>query len=114
MTASAQTNALHNLDLQIERYNPQISLYNVSGAYAGYDPTFSFSGTHTYNDSPASFQNGLRVPGNEINSDSFSSSFNGATPWGMTYDLGGNASSSKGYQYATLGTNSVIAEKFLD
>jgi len=130
LTASAQTNALppvrnmsltdciqealqHNLDLQIERYNPQISLYNVSGAYAGYDPTFSFSGTHTYNDSPASFQNGLRVPGNEINSDSFSSSFNGATPWGMTYDLGGNASSSKGYQYATLGTNSVILKSQL-
>ncbi|HEY1490536.1 MAG TPA: TolC family protein, partial [Verrucomicrobiae bacterium] len=40
----------HNLDLQIQRYNPQISLYNLNANYGGYDPTFTFSGTHTYND----------------------------------------------------------------
>src|SRR3989442_1376122 len=31
----------HNLDLQIERYVPKIALYNLRGAYGGYDPTFS-------------------------------------------------------------------------
>ena len=97
----------HNLDMQIQRYNPQFSLYNLYGNYAGYDPTFSFSGTHTFNNSSGTFQNGQRIPGNEINEDSFSSGFSGGTPWGMTYDLGGNASSSKGYQYG-IDTNSVL------
>jgi outer membrane protein len=97
----------HNLDMQIQRYNPQISLYDLNGTYSGYDPTFSFSGTHTYNDSPGTFQNGLHVPGQQINDDSFGSSFNGTAPWGMTYDLGGSASSAKGQQFATAGTNLV-------
>ena len=34
----------HNFDVQIERYNPQISLYNLNAAYSGYDPTFNISG----------------------------------------------------------------------
>ena len=34
----------HNFDVQIQRFNPQISLYNLNAAYSGYDPTFSASG----------------------------------------------------------------------
>lgn len=97
----------HNLDMQIQRYNPQISLYNINGNYSGYDPTFYFSGVHSYNDSPAEFQNGQRIPGNKINEDSFSSDFIGGTPWGMSYDLGGNTSSAKGFQFG-LDTNSIL------
>jgi outer membrane protein TolC len=98
----------HNLDLQIQRYNPQISLYNLNANYGGYDPTFSFSGTHNYNDSGSSFQNGQHVAGSEYNSDTFSSAFNGSTPWGMTYDLGGNVSSTKGGNIGTVASNSVF------
>ena len=43
----------HNFDVQIQRYNPQISLYSLNADYGGYDPTFNFSGTHDYNDSGA-------------------------------------------------------------
>ncbi len=86
----------HNLDMQVQRYNPQISLYNLNANYGGYDPTFNFSGTHTYNDSGQTFQNGQLVAGKEFNSDTFSSSFNGTLPWGTIYDLGGNVSSTKG------------------
>jgi outer membrane protein len=86
----------HNLDMQIERYNPQISLYDLRADYGGYDPTFSFSGQHDYNDSGAVFQNGQHVAGSQFNSDSFSSSFTGTLPWGTIYDLGGNVSSTKG------------------
>ena len=96
LTDCIQEAMQHNLDLQIERYNPQISLYNVNGAYGGYDPTFNFAGTHSYNDSGATFQNGQHIAGSEYNEDSFSSSFNGTAPWGMTYDLGGNVASTKG------------------
>jgi hypothetical protein len=40
----------HNLDVQIERYRPQIQLYNLRGAYGGYDPLLNLSGQHNYND----------------------------------------------------------------
>ena len=89
----------HNLDLQIQRYNPQISLYSLNAEYGGYDPTFSFSGTHTYNDSPSTFQSGQVITGSKYNEDSFDSGFNGSTPWGMTYNLGGDISSTKGDKY---------------
>lgn len=86
----------HNLDMQIQRYNPQISLYNLNGTYSGYDPTFSFSGTHNYNESGSTFQNGQVITGSKYNADSFSSDFKGTLPWGTIYDLGGNVSGTKG------------------
>jgi outer membrane protein TolC len=98
----------HNLDVQIQRYNPQASLYNLNASYGGYDPTFNFSGQHTYSESGAVFQNGQHVAGSEYNADSFSSSFNGATPWGMTYNLGGNVQSTKGGNFASSISNSFL------
>jgi outer membrane protein len=86
----------HNLDMQVQRYNPQISLYNLNANYGGYDPTFSLSGTHNYNDSGGSFQDGQHIAGSTYNADNFSSSFNGTLPWGTIYNLGGNVSSTKG------------------
>jgi outer membrane protein len=94
----------HNLDVQIQRYNPQLSLFNLYGAYSGYDPTFNFSGQHQYNNSGAEFQNGQRVAGSQINTDIYSSGFNGGTPWGMTYNLAGNVSSTSGRNF-TSSTN---------
>src|SRR4029077_2299082 len=38
----------HNFDVQIERYNPKISLYGLNAAYAGYDPLLNFSATHKH------------------------------------------------------------------
>jgi outer membrane protein TolC len=86
----------HNLDMQIQRYNPEISLYNLNANYGGYDPIFNFSGTHNYNDSGGSFQDGQHIAGSEYNADNFSSDLKGTLPWGTMYDLGGNASSTKG------------------
>src|SRR6266404_7245580 len=33
----------HNIELQIDRYSPQIALFALKGAYAPYDPTAAFS-----------------------------------------------------------------------
>ncbi len=79
----------HNLDVQIERYNPQISLYNLNADYGGYDPTFNLSGQHDYNDSGADVSKRLcAFPAQEINDDSFSSSFNGSTAVGHDLRFG--------------------------
>ena len=84
----------HNFDLQVQRYEPKISLYELNGAYAGYDPTFSISGNHTHNDSGALFStNGVSI----ADGNSFSSGLAGGTPWGMTYGLSGNVAENYGF-----------------
>src|SRR2546429_1794239 len=45
---SIQMAVEHNFDVQIERYNPRLRLYDLRGAYAGYDPLFSVSGQHDF------------------------------------------------------------------
>ena len=44
LTDCIQQALAHNFDVQIQRYNPQISIFNLNAAYAGYDPLFTFSG----------------------------------------------------------------------
>ncbi len=79
----------HNLDLQIERYNPEISLYNVKINYGAYDPTLNISGQHTHSEQgPQLLGGGFQVPGAVTDSDSFSSTLSGLLPWGTTYNLG--------------------------
>ena len=104
LTDCIQQALTHNFDVQIQRYNPQISLYNLNGAYSGYDPTFSLSGQHQYNNGGAEFQSGQRIAGSQYNDDIYSSGFNGGTPWGMSYNLSGNVSSTAGKNY-TASTN---------
>ena len=78
----------HNLDVQIERINPQISRFNLNAAYSGYDPAFTASGQHDYNKSGGVFTNG--VPVSDINS--FNSGIGGSLPWGLQYNFSGNVS----------------------
>jgi outer membrane protein TolC len=90
--ADCFTEALkHNLNVQIEQTAPQISLYNLQSAYGGYDPQLSLGGSHSYNDSGAYLNSdgSLAIPTIDKNN-SFNAGINGATPWGMTYNLGGN------------------------
>jgi outer membrane protein TolC len=87
----------HNFDVQIERYNPQISLYNLDAAYAGYDPQLNFSATHEHNVSGLDGFPAISTDGN-----TFKSSVSGGTPWGMTYSLSGNVSDDTVFP---LGTN---------
>ncbi|MGH7954193.1 MAG: TolC family protein, partial [Limisphaerales bacterium] len=55
LTDCIQQALQHNLDVQIQRYNPQISLYDLTAAYSGYDPAFNISGQHSYNVSPGGY-----------------------------------------------------------
>lgn len=88
----------HNLDIQIQRYNPQISLYQLSSSYGIYDPLFAVSGVHSSNNGLPGFDStlGLVTPGSETESDFVSSSVGGFTPWGMSYTLGANMNDASG------------------
>lgn len=92
LTDCVQEALIHNLDVQIERYNPQISMLNLRGAYAGYDPSFSISGTHDYRlsgggtDPTTQFQ----LPATEAEGETFRAGVVGLLPWGLNYELFGN------------------------
>jgi outer membrane protein TolC len=85
----------HNLDVQIERYNPQISLYNLRTAYGGYDPLLSISGQHNYDVTGPE-----GVPSSTSDGNTFSSGIQGSLPWGLSYDFSGKVSENYG-SYAT-------------
>lgn len=78
----------YNLDLQFDRYNPQISLYNLRANYGDYDPTLNLSGSHTHNESGTQLFGSLVAPAAISDSDSFSGTLSGLLPWGTTYSVG--------------------------
>ena len=84
----------HNFDVQVQRYEPQISLYDLHAAYAGYyDPLLSFSGQHDHNRSGGFFFTNA-VPVTEDNS--FQGGIAGALPSGLTYDFFGSVRDTYG------------------
>ena len=82
----------HNLDVQIQRYYPQISLYNLRAAYGGYDPLLNISGQHNYDKWGVDM-----LPPSTSDQNSFKSDIGGSLPWGMQYDFSGNISESYGF-----------------
>ena len=83
----------HNLDVQIQRYNPEIQLYDLRAAYGGYDPLLNFSGQHQYDVQPGGIlANGLQLPSTTSKNDTWNSSLGGALPWGLQYTFSGNIS----------------------
>src|SRR5262249_40340718 len=99
----------HNLDLQIDRYNPQISLYNLKANYGDYDPTLNALGRHDHSEAPSQLTplggSYVLVPGTEADSSTFAGDLGGKTPWGMTYDLLGNATETHGHTFTPSLTN---------
>jgi outer membrane protein TolC len=97
----------HNLDLQIERIQPAISLIDLDIARAGYDPTFTFSGQRSYTTSGGGLdQNKLPIPGSKSTSDIFNSSFGGLGLWGLNYSLSGRVTESYGTRPGPFDTSS--------
>jgi outer membrane protein TolC len=79
----------HNLELQIDRYDPQVALYALKGAYAPYDPTAAFSGQHSHSKSGPVFLGTNIIGGTVSDQDSFNTSLGGLLPFGTTYRLTG-------------------------
>jgi HAE1 family hydrophobic/amphiphilic exporter-1 len=82
----------HNLDVQIQRYNPEIDLFNYRAAYGGYDPTLKFSADHNYTVQPSGFTSqGIQLPSQTTTLNQFNSSIAGALPFtGLQYTFQGS------------------------
>jgi outer membrane protein TolC len=52
----------HNLDIQIQKYNPVIGQYKVGVDVGAYEPTFSFSASKSYNDRPGGINPATGLP----------------------------------------------------
>jgi outer membrane protein TolC len=125
--ALAQTNAVrqlslqdciqlalqHNLDLQIDRYNPAIAQFNLQGDYGAYDPTFNLSGQHDHNEAGSQLLGGgFIIPGSVSDDNAFSGGLNGALPSGATYSLQANARDQYGHSFAITPSGQVITSPF--
>lgn len=82
----------HNLDVQIQRYNPEIDLFNLRAAYGGYDPTFTLNGSHAYTVQPSGFTSqGIQLPSQTTTLNSYDSGIAGLLPYsGLQYNFQGS------------------------
>ena len=108
----------HNLDVQIQRINPELARYALGVSYGNYDPNFGFSGDHSRNISPGGVDTqGRAFGGTESETDRFSSSLQGLLPWGLTYNLGGTMADRTGTQPAVapdFSNPTVVTNSFTD
>jgi outer membrane protein len=87
----------NNFAVRIARYDPDIAQFNLSGAYAVYEPSVQLSYEHRYNSSPGGFdQQGVPLPSTVIEEDSFAAALapgmSGYTPIGLRYGINANVS----------------------
>ncbi|HTL57571.1 MAG TPA: TolC family protein [Candidatus Limnocylindrales bacterium] len=98
----------HNLDLQIDRYNPLVSFYGLKANYGDYDPTLNLQGSHSHNEAGSQLLGGgFTIPGSVSDSDTFLGDLGGKAPWGMTYDISGNVQDTYGHNFG-VDTNGQI------
>jgi outer membrane protein TolC len=81
----------HNLDIQIQRYNPQIALFNLRSMYGSYNPSLSL-GFSEGNSQQLPGYNPLygSYPGATDQNENFSAGVSGLLPWGTSYEVGAN------------------------
>ena len=94
----------HNLDVQIDRLNPEIARYNIQMAYAGYEPVITMGGQHDYSLSPGGYDPklGIRYQGSTRDANSFSTGVEGMLPTGFTYKMSGSIYDEYGIRPASV------------
>src|SRR5258708_23215221 len=87
-----------NLDIQIERKDASIFLYDLRGAYGAYDPTFTASYERDHNEAGSRIlSGGFSIPGSISDADIFSGGLSGILPWGLNYSLQTSFNDSYGH-----------------
>jgi outer membrane protein TolC len=89
----------HNLDVQIERFGPEISGFNYEASRGAYDPALNMSVNRSYTKSPGGTDPRGFVTSTETDTDRYSFGLGGLLPWGMTYNVGPNMARSGGTRF---------------
>ncbi len=83
-----QTALENNLTVQIERVNPELSLYDLRISEGAYDPNFFFSYRQQHRQEPGRFDPTIgQIPGSSTDTDSFSTGISGQLPTGTQYSF---------------------------
>ncbi|MEO5804544.1 MAG: TolC family protein [Verrucomicrobiota bacterium] len=104
----------HNLEVQIERVNPEIASFNLKSIYGAYDPTLGVRAEKSFNSSPGGFSSvGLDIPGNETDRESIQPFLSGMLPTGLKYDINADllsrSSGTRSFARTTITTNGLGA-----
>lgn len=97
-----------NQTLKVSAFAPDIARANVLAEYGRFDPALTFRRDYSNNETPLT-----SVSGTVEKRDSYDVGLIGATPWGLTYNLGGSTERARGAgngltdQYVTFGGLSV-------
>lgn len=93
----------NNIDIQIERYNPEISRFTLDASYGYYDPVFTSELIHQNNVREAGGVSDIGIPftSNATRTDSFNTGLKGVTPSGMNISLLGNFRGTTSFQSGT-------------
>jgi len=87
----------HNLDVQIKRFNPEVGRFTLSADYGAYDPNFSATGGHDFNQQPGGIDpQGRPFGGTETDVNRLNTGIQGLLPWGLNYTLAGGLSDTYG------------------
>ncbi len=102
-----------NLDIQVSRFNPTISQFALSEAFAVYEPDLRLAYTHVNNTSPGGFDEfGRQIDPLIIDNDNWDADIGnfvqGYAPSGLTYSLGGGLRK----QNRKLGTGTFGADEY--
>lgn len=77
-----------NLTVQIERVNPELSLYDLRVSEGAYDPNFFFSYRQFHRQEPGRFDPTIgNIPGSSSDTDNFSTGISGILPTGTRYSF---------------------------
>ncbi|MEW6302492.1 MAG: TolC family protein [Verrucomicrobiota bacterium] len=97
----------HNFDVQISRFGPERSGYDLEGAYGAYDPTFRVPFTHSFSSSPGRVDpiTSLRSPSSENFTENYRPQFTGRTPIGLSYTVEGGMRRSSGTSFTSFQYN---------
>jgi len=94
----------HNLEVQIQRVNPDLAQFALNAARGAYDPELSISGGHSFNSSAGGLDSQGRSYGStESDANSVSMGLGGILPWGGSYNLGGEATDRYGTSPTEVG-----------
>lgn len=84
-----QTALAHNLDLAIDRYNPQLAYYTLRIDYSGWDPTLNLSAQHEHSEQGVQlFGSSIPIGASIVDAETFNNNgpvLSGTLPWGTQY-----------------------------
>lgn len=87
----------NNLELRIERYNPQLALFDLNAARGGYDPVARGNAEHSNRTQGRRIDElGQIVPSYDSKQNDYGAGVGGLLPWGMTYDFAANLAPQSG------------------